>query len=163
MAERKQITPATHREQITKYDSEQSPYRAYAEVLRRVLGNACRTFFPDALVQARSKTLSSFAEKAARRFDKYPDAVNQMTDLCGARVTVQTIEQVEAVKLFVKANFIIHEEDEKSVLLGEDKFGYRDVHFIIELHPDRCAVLGITPDERKTIDRPLRSTSLHAR
>jgi ppGpp synthetase/RelA/SpoT-type nucleotidyltranferase len=70
-------------------------YATYADTLRRVLEHACQVSFPEALVQARTKTISSFAEKAARKFDRYPDAVNQMTDLCGARVIVQAEIEVE--------------------------------------------------------------------
>lgn len=151
MADKKRIPPETHREQIEKYREELPHYTTYANVLRRVLERACKTSFPDAFVQSRPKSLSSFAEKAARKYEKYADAVNQLTDLCGGRVILQTSEQVEAVKQFIEANFTIHERDEKGVSLGEDKFGYRDMHYIIELRPDRCELLGITPAEYKEI------------
>lgn len=151
MAANKQITPAEHREQIEKYTAVLPRYAEYAEVLKGVLENACQTSFPEALVQSRPKSVSSFAEKAARKYEKYPDAVNQMTDLCGARVIVQTTEQVQAVKQFIEANFQIHESDEKGVLLGEDKFGYRDMHYIVQLRPDGQDALDIAPDKRKHI------------
>ena len=64
---------------------------------------------------------------------------------------MQTVEQVAAVKQFIEANFTIHESDEKGVLLGEDKFGYRDMHYIVQLKPDRTKDLGIDRDEHKTI------------
>jgi len=72
---------------------------------------------------------SSFAEKAVRKFDKYPDAVNQMTDLCGARVIIQTIDQVLAVRKFIEDNFEIVEKEGKGPLLSTNTFDYRDMHF----------------------------------
>jgi ppGpp synthetase/RelA/SpoT-type nucleotidyltranferase len=100
VAEKGQLTPEGHRQQIEAYSSVRPSYVTYADALKRVLERACQVSFPEAFIQARAKTVSSFAEKAARKFDRYPDAVNQMTDLCGARVIVQTAEQVRAVRSF---------------------------------------------------------------
>jgi ppGpp synthetase/RelA/SpoT-type nucleotidyltranferase len=59
--------------------------------------------FSDAFIQSRPKSVSSFAEKAARKYDEYPDAVKPLSDLCGARVILQTVEQVAAVWQFIEA------------------------------------------------------------
>jgi ppGpp synthetase/RelA/SpoT-type nucleotidyltranferase len=152
MSKKKQLTPAKHRHQIKAYSRVFDNYKTYAEVLKRILENACKVSFPEAIIQTRPKSISSFAEKAARKFDKYPDAVNQMTDLCGARVIVQTTEQVKAVRQFIEANFVIVEKDDKGVLLSEDRFGYRDMHYIVQLCPDRCRTLGVKEGERRQID-----------
>lgn len=145
------ITPEEYKRQIVRFTEERPFYLTYADVLRRTLARACAGAIPQVSVQARAKTVSSFAEKFARKYEKYPDPVNQMTDLCGARVIVQTTEQVESVRQFIKANFCIVEEDAKGISLGEDKFGYRDLHFIIRLHPERLSFLGITAEEAKGI------------
>jgi ppGpp synthetase/RelA/SpoT-type nucleotidyltranferase len=131
------LTPELHKQQIEAYTKQYPDYTTYAAALRRVLERACAASLPEAFVQARAKSIPSFAEKCARRFDTYPDAVNQFTDLCGARLLVQTLEQVEAAKGFIRENFIIIEEDDKASSLGPDKFGYRDMHFIIQFKPDR--------------------------
>jgi ppGpp synthetase/RelA/SpoT-type nucleotidyltranferase len=149
--EEEKITPEEHRKQIGAYGAEFQSYETYAAVLKRVLERACAVAIPEAFVQSRAKTVSSFAEKCVRRFDRYPDAVNQMTDFCGARVIVQTLEQVKAVCLFIEANFEILEREDKGLQLSEDKFGYRDTHYIIRLRPDRCQTLGITPKEQETV------------
>jgi len=151
MAEKAALTPELHREQIAKYSRQYPAFETYAKVLDRVLRNACRVSFPDALVQSRAKSLSSFAEKVARKFDKYPDAVNQMTDLCGARVLVQTTEQVKAVRRFIEANFRIIECDDKSEHLARGEFGYRDMHYIVELRDDHNGTLGLSEEEAATI------------
>ena len=151
MAEKEELTPSKHKKQIKAYRKVFDSYKTYAGVLKRILENACKVSFPDAFIQSRPKSISSFAEKAVRRFDKYPDAVNHMTDLCGARVIVQTTEQVKAVRQFIEVNFRIHESDEKGMLLGENKFGYRDMHYIVQLRPDRCNALGVKKKECKQI------------
>jgi ppGpp synthetase/RelA/SpoT-type nucleotidyltranferase len=151
MAEKKKITSPEHKKQIEAYTAVFPCYKTYAEALKRVLEEACKTSFPEAFIQSRPKAVSSFAEKTARKFDKYPDAVNQMTDLCGARVIVQTTEQVKAVRRFIEANFKIVEKEDKGLLLSEQEFGYRDMHYIVQLRAERDEVLGIASEERAQI------------
>jgi ppGpp synthetase/RelA/SpoT-type nucleotidyltranferase len=111
MRETKRISPAEHRKQIKAYTKEKPHYDVYAEVLKRVLTNACAVSVPEASVQSRAKTVSSFAEKCVRRYAKYPDGVRQLTDLCGARVVVQSQQRVQAVREFIEANFEIDEKE----------------------------------------------------
>lgn len=103
--------------------------------------------------QARPKSIASFAEKCVRKHDKYPDAVNQMTDLCGGRVILPTLEQVRAVQQFIENNFEVLEHDDKSSLLGEDKFGYRDMHYLVRLRPERTAAIGFTTEDCQAIGK----------
>ena len=149
--EKKKISPRKLQRQVAKYARLKPSYEIYALALKGVLEKACKASFPDAFVQAREKSITSFAEKCVRKFEKYPDAVNQLTDLCGGRVIVQTLEQVKAVKQFIEANFEILEADEKGLLLGDDKFGYRDMHYIVRLIPGRAAGLGFNPGQIKAI------------
>ncbi len=151
MADTKKLTPEAHKQQIDAYEAQFAGYKTYAEALKRVLEKACGMSLPEAFVQARPKSIASFAEKCVRKQDKYKDPVNDMTDLCGARVIVQTLEQVKAVRQFIEANFKIEEKDDKGLLLGADEFGYRDMHYIVRLIPEKAAVLGFTPDDVKSI------------
>ena len=145
------ITAAEHRRQIELFAQERPAYEAYAEALRRVLTKACAASLPEALIQSRAKALSSFAEKCVRKYAKYKDPVHQLTDLCGARVIVHTLDHVQAVRAFVRCNFEVLEEDEKGLSLGEDKFGYRDLHFLIRLNRARAAAIGFKADEVECI------------
>ncbi len=148
MGDEKKLTPVEHKGQIEAYAAERPHYETYAKAMERVLRQACGVSLPEAVIQTRPKTVSSFAEKCVRKWAKYaPNPLEKMTDLCGGRIIVQTLEQVEAVKLFVEANFVIHERDEKGTLLGDDRFGYRDMHYIVSLREDRCEALGFTAAE----------------
>jgi len=137
--------------QVAEFTKQLPHYKIYADALKRILEKACKGSFPDAYIQARPKSVTSFAEKCVRKRDKYPDAVNQLTDLCGGRVIVQTLEQVKAVRQFIEANFKIHEADEKGLSLGDDKFGYRDMHYIVQLIPEKAGMLGFQQDEIQAI------------
>ena len=143
------LTPEAHRRQIGAYVLEFPRYKIYADALRRVLEKACAAAIPEAIVQARAKSVSSFAEKCVRKFEKYPDPVNQLTDLCGGRVIVQTLEQVGAVCGFVEQHFRVLERDDKTTALKTDQFGYRDMHFIIQVPAD--CTLDFKPEERAAI------------
>ncbi len=144
-------SPETHRTQIEAYSKIVGSYEVFAGALRRIFQNACKSAFPEALVQTRAKTLSSFAEKAARKYDKYKNPVEQLTDLCGGRVIVQTLGQVQAVCQFIEANFEIVQKDDKGLLLGGSTFGYRDMHYLVRLKPERDNTLGITDEESRAI------------
>ena len=140
-------SPKALGQQMEAYARELAHYQAYAEALKRVLRLACKESIPDVIVQARAKTMSSFVEKCIRKFKKYPNPVKDFTDLCGARVIVQTLAQVKAVKRFIEQNFDAFEQEDKSSLLGEDKFGYRDMHYLVRLRQDRAQPVGFTKQE----------------
>lgn len=148
----KRPIPDQHRAQVAAYSSERENYASYAAVLKRVLEKACEQSLHEAVVQARAKTLASFAEKCVRKWEKHKKPAEEFTDLCGGRVMVQTLEQVKAVRAFVEANFIVVETEDIGLRLGDDKFGYRDRHYIVDavLTPeskdyDRKAVRAFPP------------------
>ncbi|MDD5348961.1 MAG: RyR domain-containing protein [Chthoniobacteraceae bacterium] len=146
------LTPEKHKEQIAAYSKVIGGYQIFAGALRHVLEDACRTSLPEALIQSREKSLSSFAEKVARKSYKYHNPVEEFADLCAARVIVQTLEQVEAVCEFIEANFEVVQKDDKGCRLGENIFGYRDMHYLVRLLPKRDEALHITLEERAVID-----------
>ena len=122
MSNDKRPAPDQHRAQIAAYSSELENYARYAAVLKRVLEKACEQSVHEAVVQARAKTLASFAEKCVRKWQKHKNAAEEFTDLCGGRVIVQTLEQVKAVRAFVEANFVVVEtEDEPAMRFAFSK------------------------------------------
>jgi ppGpp synthetase/RelA/SpoT-type nucleotidyltranferase len=105
MAE-KPLDPTWHEGQVRCYLGEQSSaYRAYAETLKSILTEASKLFAQDGIVTARAKSLASFSEKAARNRDKYDDPCHQLTDLCGARIIVNTQDQMNAICRFIRQEF----------------------------------------------------------
>lgn len=97
------------RTQVARYRAEQPRYELMSEMLQRVLSAAARLTCIDPIVQARAKSLPSFAEKAVRKRRKYADPVSQLTDLCGARVLMQTPEEIEGVSGYIRSHFQVDE------------------------------------------------------
>src|SRR5437867_1461699 len=96
--------------QVKEYAEVQLPrYKAYSSSLEEVLKATTRRIAPSAMVQARPKSIPSFAEKILRK--GYKDPLNQSTDLCGARVITHTLAEVEAICVFIRDHFEIDVEN----------------------------------------------------
>jgi ppGpp synthetase/RelA/SpoT-type nucleotidyltranferase len=124
--------------QVKEFKQVQKRYGRYAVVLQDILVQASRQLDVAAIVQVRAKTIRSYAEKILRKKDKYRDPVRQLTDLCGARVIAQTHDDVETISRFVRAHFQVDEANSLDVSerLQAAEFGYRSVHYVVQLKPN---------------------------
>src|ERR1035437_2751391 len=104
-----------HRKKCEDYKSEIPAYKTYATVLGDILRAACRLHAPLAIVQSRPKTYSSFAEKIARKAERYTALSLEPTDLCGARVITETEEEVERICKLIREVFTIDEANSMDV------------------------------------------------
>lgn len=127
--------PTDLSQQVKDYKSLLPVYEKFASILDDYFRKACENAIPYAIIQTRAKTLSSFAEKAVRKAQDYPDPINQFGDLCGARIIVHTTEQVRWVSEFIERNFIILEKEDVQKRLGENQFGYLSIHYIVRIKP----------------------------
>lgn len=152
--------------QIAAYRAEQPTYKRYARVLMDVLRKACDLYAPLAIVQSRAKGVSSFAEKAVRKSDKYDDPAHQLTDLCGARVITRTLQEAKDICRFIRASMAVDEANSEDVRrrLRVQEFGYLSFHYVVQLQSDR--VLGIATCRKRIADRKaeiqVRTTLQHA-
>ncbi len=121
--------------QVEAYRKVLPAYERFKEVIERILNRAMKELGIPSIVEARAKGLPSFAEKVVRKQDKYPDPVNQFTDLCGARIITYCKDDIEPVCAYIRKHFDIDEANSEDVLnrLGVHEFGYRSVHFIVSL------------------------------
>ena len=150
-----------HAERIRRYGELRELYEAYADFIEKVLKAACKTLAPLGIVQARAKTLSSFAGKAARKRVQgrgYERPEEEFTDLCGGRVIVCDLREIEGLRRFVRENFVVDEAntDDISARLGESEFGYLSVHFVVTLPEGATEVYGVEVPEAIR-DRGLRA------
>lgn len=138
------------REQIAKYVVLFPRYERYAVALEEVLAKAAKDCAPLAIVEARPKSVASFAEKIQRKSDKYRDPVNQITDLCGGRVITHTRAEVEALSKFIEEHFDIDWDNSIDVgqRLKPTEFGYRSVHYVVKFKP------GVFPTRRILVEVP---------
>lgn len=123
------------RQQVQAYNRQYRRYDVYAELLREFLTRACARHNIEAVVQSRVKSVPSFSEKVVRKYSKYPDAVHQFTDLCGARIITLTQPEADRMREFIRASFLIDEANSEDVRLRlePDRFGYASMHYIIQM------------------------------
>ena len=121
--------------QVDAFKKSKRYYEAFAELLEEILRRAVKKIGISAIVSSRAKGIPNFAEKIIRKQVHYTDPVNQLTDLCGARVIVNNMDDIYPVCEFIRKSFEIDEANSEDVVdrLGKTKFGYRSVHFIVSL------------------------------
>jgi len=159
---------------VPRFEKIRLRYGIYEKFLKIVLQAACGTLAPLAIIEARTKSLASFAEKIIRKRTLYmdpkdplpPDPLVRMTDLIGGRVITQTSEQVHAICRFIEETFDIDWDNSEDVSnrLKPTEFGYRSVHYIVSLNREKLRYIarvnqeklrdaGITrADQRKVLD-----------
>ena len=135
--------------QIETYKKQKQKYDKLSTLLQEILNNLILDRF-DAIIQSRSKTITSFAEKIYRKKTKYSDPFKEITDLCACRIILSTINDVDLVCKLIKKTFIVipeHSED-KLELLSFAEFGYLSRHFIVKLDRDYSKFTSLEiPDE----------------
>lgn len=106
------------------------------ELLRELLRRVAKRVDPLATVQARAKSAASFAEKCLRK--GYADPLRDMLDLAGARVVLRSESAIEYVSDFVSSHLRVDalESEDTRDRLKPTEFGYRSVHFAVEVPVD---------------------------
>ena len=96
-------------------------------------------------VTGRTKTVASFAEKAARTVDGapvYPDPLRGITDQIGVRVITYVQSDVEAVADLLAAQVVVLDDrDMGRATAQEGRFGYASRHLLLGLPASRSAEL----------------------
>lgn len=91
----------------------------------------------------REKGKKSFLKKMDDKKKNKDYSPNDMTDLAGIRVITLIESDVKKVGELIHSLFNVHPEDSinKSASLGEDKVGYRSVHFVCDIGETREGLL----------------------
>jgi mutator protein MutT len=126
-----------YKSQVDTYRQIRPRYQDMARWLITVLEQASQSLGLPCIVQARAKTIASFAEKILREGKQYPDPLQNLTDLCGARVIAHTVGGVAAICRFVEDHFEISKPDsgDKLESLGAGEFGYLSRHYVVSFRP----------------------------
>ena len=137
-----------HQKQIELYKKQKQKYVNLSSLLQEILNNLILNEF-DAIIQSRSKSITSFAEKIYRKKTKYSDPINEITDLCACRIILSTITDVDLVSSLIKKTFIVipeHSED-KLEQLNFAEFGYLSKHFIVKLDKEKTIFTSLNIPE----------------
>jgi ppGpp synthetase/RelA/SpoT-type nucleotidyltranferase/ADP-ribose pyrophosphatase YjhB (NUDIX family) len=133
------IKPKWLGKQTALFERAQPDLEELTGILEKYLEGPVHEICPLApTVKGRVKGIPSFVEKILRK-NKYVDPLHEMTDLCGVRVVVQTKDEVDRVCRFIREHFKIDERNSLDTLdrLATKEFGYRSVHFIVQLDKKR--------------------------
>ena len=138
---------------VPRFARVHSTYVDYEHFLKAALKAISAEAAPLAVVEARAKSVPSFAEKILRKRENYqhtrdpqpPDPLFRLTDLCGGRVICQTSDQVRAVCQRIEEAFVIDwaNSEDVSQRLKPSEFGYRSVHYIVQVNPERLKAAGL--------------------
>jgi len=129
--------------QIAEFTAELPRYKAFEKTLLAILSRLKDRWAPLAIVQARAKSVSSFAGKCLRKADKYDDPARQLTDLCGGRLVATTEAEAEVLCRQIRSLFAIDEDDDTGKRHEISAFGYLSVHFIIHFPEGVSEMLGV--------------------
>jgi ppGpp synthetase/RelA/SpoT-type nucleotidyltranferase len=127
--------------QVNLFRQCRESYVRYADTLGTILRRIVRDISTEGIVQTRAKTITSYAEKIQRpgKAQQYGDnPIENLTDLCGGRIILPTLDHVKACCRLVEENFSIQWEDseDKLELLAVSEFGYLSNHYIVQIDPE---------------------------
>jgi ppGpp synthetase/RelA/SpoT-type nucleotidyltranferase len=132
---------------VPRFKEVRQNYIDYEGFLKVFLNAACLKLAPLSIIEARTKSVPSFAEKILRKRKLYenpnspypPDPLVRVTDLCGGRVITKTSAQVYKVCKFIEQAFDIDwlNSEDVSLRLQPTEFGYRSVHYIVSINADK--------------------------
>lgn len=127
------------------YARQRGLYADFAETIKAILVDVVRRAdIKCNSIDARAKTVESFARKAATPAEghpdapKYPEPLRQITDLSGVRVITFSPRAVSEVGQLIEQEFeIVEKVDHSAARLQAEQFGYQSVHYIVRLSPGR--------------------------
>ncbi len=119
---------------IRQYKKVQKDYEHLAENLQTCLKAICKKHGIIPIISGRAKSLESFANKICREGKHYKNPIAEITDFCGVRVLVHTLDEVELLVEKIYSDFVVDEVNsgDKQNLLNLNEFGYLSQHFIIK-------------------------------
>lgn len=116
------------------------------------------------VIEARTKTTESFAEKLSRPEKSYQNPLEEITDLCGLRVILYYQEDVDKFCNLIHEEF--HVDDNKSIdkrhELRADQFGYVSVHLICRLNNTRVQLVEWRKYQYLNVEIQVRTVLQHA-
>ena len=166
-----QFNFAEHRRTaVEEYLRERPRYEAFARAVREILVQALRAAdIMVNLIEARAKEPESFGAKAETpsendsRVPKYPNPLNDITDLAGVRIITFFPRTVASVGACIRDEFeVIEHVDLNRKLLQEERFGYKSEHYLVKLNDKRTALPEYNPHLGLVAEVQVRTILQHA-
>lgn len=153
----------TLRQSEAWYSRTRTTYRNVTEIVSGTLESLIKEKGFDYLsVTGRAKSCEGFVEKIRRK--GYRDPTRDIHDLSGIRVIVYIESDATRVADLVKSSFRVHADKsiDKTSELGIDKSGYRSVHLVCDLGPERAKLPEYAPYKDMTFEIQIRTVLQHA-
>jgi putative GTP pyrophosphokinase len=136
---------AHRRQAVDAYAKVRSKNQEFGFAVRNILREATeRKELKVHSIEARAKSLDSFGGKAIRPSEedpdlpKYRDPLREITDLAAVRVITFFPRTIKEVDARIREQFrVLEQVDHTQLLEREERFGYKSVHYLIELKGDR--------------------------
>lgn len=124
---------------VDSYRTDRTRYERLTHELSSLLKKLLSGAGIRAAVESRTKEVESFATKIIRPGKNYADPLKEVSDLCGLRVIVDTLTDVERVTRLLHVEFELDEKRSvnKAETLDPDRFGYLSQHFVVSLSKRR--------------------------
>jgi len=125
----------------SEFHRDYATYKDLADRVREDLKKALRSRGIFASCEGRPKDEGSFIRKAIRKSagsDESFDSLTDITDRAGVRAIVSLREEAEQARVLIGSEFLVREFQDTRNRLAADQLGYLGLHFLVELHPDRC-------------------------
>ncbi len=117
-------------------------------------------------VTGRTKSVASFAAKAARQVDGtplYPDPLHTITDQLGVRVITYVLSDVDAVAELLADQVVVKDDrDMGQETASQGRFGYASRHLVVALDADREGQPAYQPLRGRVAAVQIRTVLQHA-
>jgi ppGpp synthetase/RelA/SpoT-type nucleotidyltranferase len=120
-------------------------------------------------IEARAKEVDEFGKKAAKFLEsdptkpKYPNPLNDITDMAGVRIITFLPRTVGEVCNIVEKEFeIIERVDKAANLMDEGKIGYQSVHYLVKIRPSDKFMSEYELYRNLTLEVQIRTILQHA-
>ncbi|NPV04699.1 MAG: hypothetical protein HPY67_08210 [Syntrophaceae bacterium] len=158
------------RETVRRYEELRPLYGAFCVHVRHLIAAAItRRSIKIHSIEARTKSVESFERKLRRLLGSHkaplsaPELLKTVTDMAGVRVITffpKTVLDLDAV---IRENFRVIERDDKTGWRDEPGgFGYRSVHYLVELAPEQLEPQGVRWYEGLVAEIQVRTILQHA-
>jgi putative GTP pyrophosphokinase len=161
---------AHERAAVVAYLERLSFYKDLASVVKRIVEECLsRRGIKVQSVQARAKDPKSLGRKAAQPSEsdpakpKYPQPLEQITDLAACRVIAYFPKTLGQVDEIVRSEFCVVERTDKGAnLIEEERFGYQSIHYLVTLTPQRAKLPEYAPFAEVIAELQVRTVLQHA-
>jgi ppGpp synthetase/RelA/SpoT-type nucleotidyltranferase len=160
------IAPAratSRREAVAEYRRRHDTFKAAVEKVKTLIRDLCADAGVSVhKIEARAKTVGSFASKLAESGDRFKDPVREVQDLVGLRVIVHSLEEIALVSEVIDKNFQVVRSENKRDSLRPDQFGYQSLHKVFRLPRRRASLFEWSAFSGMVFEVQVRTVLQHA-